>query len=164
MLIDSIVGMSLVVAGASKHWETEEFMLVLSATAANAAEVRHRLAEWLHVRAVPTSVIADVVLAVYEACANCVEHAYLDVAAGPMRVHATPTALGLIARVSDHGTWRAPTAILRGGRGIALIRAVSDTLTLTRTACETTVTMQFCWRDTDPAGEPGCGYEPSAVR
>ncbi|BBX34636.1 stage II sporulation protein E (SpoIIE) [Mycolicibacterium mageritense DSM 44476 = CIP 104973] len=148
--------------GAFEHCDNDEFVLVLPATAANAAEVRHRLAEWLHTRAMPTSTIADVVLAVYEACANCVEHAYQDVAAGPMRINATPTPEGVVVRVTDYGTWQPRTANLRGGRGIALMRTMSDTLTLTRTASETTVTMQFRWAEesTAPSSQAGADINP----
>ena len=131
--------------GAFEHCESDEFVLLLPAAAPNAAEVRNRLADWFHTNAVPTSVIADVTLAAYEACANCVEHAYRNIAAGPMHVNVTPTAVGLVVRIGDHGTWQPRTANLRGGRGIALMRAICDTLTLTRTASETTVTMQFRW-------------------
>lgn len=150
------------VIGELEHWVADEYVLKLPATAVNTVAVGRRLGDWLRASHVPVSTRAHVVLAVYEACANCVEHAYHDTVRGPMRVHAVPTATGLTVPVSDHGTWHCAATSARRGRGVPLMRALSHTLAMTRGATGTTVTLHFRWAGA-PRQASGAGADGYAV-
>ncbi|MGH3898963.1 MAG: ATP-binding protein [Pseudonocardiaceae bacterium] len=99
------------------------------ATARNAATLRRRLHDWLALD-LPADVVADLVLAVYEAIANAAEHAYADRADGPglMRLEAHRSADHILITVSDQGRWRPPTAGGFRGRGIPLMRLLTHNI------------------------------------
>ncbi len=92
------------------------------ATACNASVLRRQFHDWL-VLDLPTDVAGDLVLAVYEAIANAVEHAYTDHSdgPGPMRLEAHRAADHVLIAVSDEGRWRTPTGAGCRGRGIPLM-------------------------------------------
>jgi anti-sigma regulatory factor (Ser/Thr protein kinase) len=107
-------------------------------------DVRHRLAEWLRSEGVPDSLAADIVLVVNEACSNSVEHAYRGREPGTMRIEATIDERHLTVRVADSGSWKTPPADPgTRGRGLLLMRALSDRVELDGTAEGTTVGMRF---------------------
>ncbi|MEU3475907.1 ATP-binding protein [Rhodococcus sp. NPDC006774] len=93
----------------------------------------------------------DIVLAVYEAVVNAVEHAYRTPHDAPAHQHKTigldvlyrADTSSLQVTVADHGRWklRAPTGVR--GRGLILIRAVADSTHVDTAATGTTVTMQW---------------------
>lgn len=108
------------------------------------ADMRHRIAAWMQAAAVPESLMADIVLAVNEACANSIEHAYRGQRAGKLRVEARCDGAEVGVRTTDFGSWKAaPTNSGYRGRGLMLIRAVSDWLELDCTPTGTTVDMLF---------------------
>jgi anti-sigma regulatory factor (Ser/Thr protein kinase) len=82
----------------------------------------------------------DVLLSVCEAASNAVEHAqdppepFFDVAAEIDGVTVTVT-------VTDHGRWLPPTASAFRGRGLAMMRTLTDT-SVTTGAGGTTVTLR----------------------
>ena len=92
---------------------------------------------WLeHIRA-DRQATADLLTAVGEACANAVEHAY-GTAGGTISVCLAYQAPDVIAMITDTGRWRAARGRSRG-RGITLMRALSDEVTIDRTDTGTTV-------------------------
>jgi serine/threonine-protein kinase RsbW len=106
----------------------------LHADAGAAAHTRHEFAEWLSeffdLDPIRTS---DLVLAINEALANAAEYAYV-LANGPgtmdMYAEHDPASEKLRVRICDHGLWwrrpvASPTSRTRG-RGIPLMRALSD--------------------------------------
>jgi PAS domain S-box-containing protein len=114
------------------------------AIATRLTDVRHLLAEWLRSEGVPDSLTADIVLVVNEACSNSVEHAYRGREPGTMRIEATIDERHLTVRVADSGSWKTPPADPgTRGRGLLLMRALSDRVELDGTAEGTTVGMRF---------------------
>jgi anti-sigma regulatory factor (Ser/Thr protein kinase) len=74
----------------------------------------------------PQDRVVDMVLAVNEACANVVQHAYGE-GRGPLHLRGWRQRDGLVFEVSDNGTPVAkPLPGRLGGRGIPLIRELSE--------------------------------------
>jgi anti-sigma regulatory factor (Ser/Thr protein kinase) len=114
------------------------------ASADNLAGIRRRLAGWLRAADVPDELAADIVLVISEACTNSVEHAYRGHSVGTMLVEVEAVDGGVHARVGDSGSWKTPAAQPRnGGRGLPLIRAISDSVELHGTAAGTTLEISF---------------------
>jgi PAS domain S-box-containing protein len=114
------------------------------ATAEQLGDIRHELAAWMQTAAIPDDRIADIVLAVNEACANSIEHGYRGSAAGRVRVEGENDGARVHLTIIDDGSWK-PKAADPGarGRGLLLIRAVSDWLEMACTPSGTTVDMSF---------------------
>ncbi|HEU4362361.1 MAG TPA: SpoIIE family protein phosphatase [Mycobacterium sp.] len=114
------------------------------ATAGQLREVRHQLAAWLGAANIPATVSADIVTAVNEACENSVEHAYRGRNRGTMHVAATITCAQIQVQVADFGSWKAPPHDPgHRGRGLSLIRALSDRFELDHRGSGTTADMSF---------------------
>ncbi len=108
------------------------------------AVLRNRLKAWLRGVGTPDAFIADVVLAVGEASTNSIEHAYRERQPGTLRVEAEVEGHEIHIRVIDFGSWRTPTDQPNTrGRGLPLIRALSDVSALDSTVTGTTVAMSF---------------------
>ena len=107
-------------------------------------ELRHQLAAWLRGDGVSEERVADIVLAVNEAVANSIEHGYQGRRPGKVRVNGANDGACIHLKVTDKGRWK-PAATDPGvrGRGLLLIRAVSDWLELDCTPKGTTVSMSF---------------------
>lgn len=116
------------------------------AVATMAQQVRSWLGEAVQIDGVRT---ADITLATYEALANCADHAYRNAGSpGTMAVEVTCDHLGALVRVcvTDEGSWVDPgdePAALARGRGIHLMRALSDACTVQGTEHGTTVCLHF---------------------
>ena len=104
------------------------------------AQVRRIIRRWLHERSTPDSVVAEVTLAVNEACANAIEHAYSP---GPATflLDATIADGVLVVGVTDTGRWRAPRGQDRG-RGLTIMRSAMDDVDVTRSGEGTEVLMR----------------------
>ncbi|BBZ11550.1 SpoIIE family protein phosphatase [Mycobacterium branderi] len=114
------------------------------ADAVELADIRHRLIAWAREAAVPEDLCADVVLAVNEACANSIEHAYRGHQPAKVRVEAQCDGAQVRVQIFDSGSWKAvPADPGNRGRGLQLIRAVSDWLEMDCTPSGTTVDMTF---------------------
>lgn len=120
------------------------------AGAERAAQIRQELAEWLQQNfALDPEKSSDVLLAVYEALANASEFAYVDAPhPGPMHVRADydDTAAVLTVTVTDEGHWLTKTDDIDNparGRGIPLMRALSDHAAIDPTAAGTEVRLQW---------------------
>jgi anti-sigma regulatory factor (Ser/Thr protein kinase) len=89
------------------------------------ADVRNLLRRWLDDRGATPQEVSEITIAVSEACANAVEHAYSP---GPeaFEFEAKVEAGEVTLTVRDHGRWRPPRGQDRG-RGLTIIgRAMRD--------------------------------------
>ena len=111
--------------------------------------VRRRLRRWLDVLGWPEAEADDIVLAVNEAVANVVDHAYPPDQPGSASMHAwlstaTSTARRrVVVTVTDRGRWAAyhPSGVparLRG-RGLAMMQACMAEMHVQPSAAGTTV-------------------------
>jgi anti-sigma regulatory factor (Ser/Thr protein kinase)/putative methionine-R-sulfoxide reductase with GAF domain len=86
--------------------------------------VRRLVGRWLSRHRVEREVAIEITIAISEACANAVEHAY-GPGRGSFSVHAEQRGDFIEARVIDRGHWRAARGEHRG-RGLEIIRAAMD--------------------------------------
>jgi anti-sigma regulatory factor (Ser/Thr protein kinase) len=122
----------------------DRLVIEKDAAADQLSEIRHQLTAWARAAAIPERLAADIVLAVNEACANSIEHGYREHEPGMVRVEAENDGARAHLRIIDSGSWKAaPEDPGTRGRGLTLIRAVSDWLELDCTASGTTVDMSF---------------------
>ncbi|MBO0877531.1 MAG: SpoIIE family protein phosphatase, partial [Pseudonocardia sp.] len=117
--------------------------LEVAADAVQLAPIRRRLRAWLAGASVSPDTAADVVTAASEACTNSIEHAYRGRPDGRVTLIASvDEETGLSITVADTGTWKAPAADPgHRGRGITMMRALTDTVEIDRGAGGTTVRM-----------------------
>ncbi|MGH3524700.1 MAG: ATP-binding protein, partial [Mycobacterium sp.] len=114
------------------------------AAADQLSDIRHELITWMRAAAIPEELIADIVLAVNEACANSIEHAYRGHEPGKVRVEAENDGAQVRVRIIDTGSWKAtPSDPGHRGLGLQLIRSVCDWLELDCTPSGTTVDMSY---------------------
>ena len=115
----------------------DTFELELPAAPSSLKPLRIAMRRWLeHLRA-DRQATADLLTAVGEACTNAVEHAY-GPAGGTVSICLAYQAPDVIAVITDSGRWRAARGSFRG-RGITLMRALSDEVTIDRTDTGTRV-------------------------
>ena len=94
--------------------------------------IRRELSGWLAPLALSEEETADVVLAVDEAAANAVRHAYGPDMSGVVELTLWTEPGTLCVEVVDHGSWRPPAAPTQhgetgdGGRGIPLMSTMAD--------------------------------------
>ncbi len=100
-----------------RQWPARPMML---------ARVRQQLERWLALQGLDRTVATEVIIAVNEACANAIEHAYSP-GRGTFAVHAERAEDWIEIRVSDTGQWRSPRHESRG-RGLSIMRAAMDKL------------------------------------
>ncbi|MFD2419734.1 SpoIIE family protein phosphatase [Amycolatopsis pigmentata] len=105
--------------------------------------VRQTLRDWLEKCEVPPEVIQDILVACGEACANSVEHGHRDAPGGTIRLTAEVLADHLRLTIADTGRWKMPDdrSTTNRGRGLMLMRALMNHVTVTPTAGGTTVDM-----------------------
>jgi anti-sigma regulatory factor (Ser/Thr protein kinase) len=119
----------------------DEFSMLLGANPRELALLRRAIGDWAMRAGATLDIREDVVLAVNEAVANAMEHAY-----GPgdarVEVVASRSSLGALdLRVRDFGRWRTGRLDDGGGRGLALMRNLMDDVTVDTTPDGTTVRM-----------------------
>jgi PAS domain S-box-containing protein len=108
------------------------------------SDIRRQLSDWLRSISVPELLAADIVLVVNEACSNSAEHAYRGREPGTMRVEAAVDRKHIHISVVDSGSWKTPPADPgTRGRGLLLMRTLSEHVDLEGTAHGTTVGMRF---------------------
>ncbi|WP_405150307.1 SpoIIE family protein phosphatase [Sphaerisporangium sp. NBC_01403] len=107
------------------------------------APVRMALRDWLSRCELSPSVIQNVLVAVGEACANAIEHGHRDAVGHTVRLRAVATSADLHLTVSDSGRWKTPhpEANTHRGRGIALMHALMQQVTIQPGTAGTTVHM-----------------------
>jgi anti-sigma regulatory factor (Ser/Thr protein kinase) len=114
--------------------------LEVPAQPATLSQVRRALRRWLHERGAGQEDIGMLTLAVGEACANAVEHAYAPSPAG-FGLEATEEDGTVTIIVRDAGRWRLPRGQNRG-RGLTLMEATTDVLDVRQTEFGTEVVMR----------------------
>jgi serine/threonine-protein kinase RsbW len=89
--------------------------------------IRRELAGWLAPLSLTEDETAAVVLAVDEAAANAVRHAYGHGESGVVELTLWTEPGTLCVEVVDHGNWRPPVEPpATGGRGIGLMNSMAD--------------------------------------
>jgi anti-sigma regulatory factor (Ser/Thr protein kinase) len=132
-----------------------EVMLTMPARAEGVGVVRQALTGVADALDFDASVLADMKMAVTEACTNVVVHAYED--DGMLEVEMLAGEDGLTIVVRDHGAGIQPRPVRSGaaalGLGLPLIAALSDAFELRGSAgVGTEVRMTFAYaREHDPA-------------
>jgi serine phosphatase RsbU (regulator of sigma subunit)/anti-sigma regulatory factor (Ser/Thr protein kinase) len=121
--------------------------LELPAEPGSVATARHQLEHWLAETGDGRDDVLALKLALSEACANAVEHAYGPECGCTVRLSAWRSAGGVTIEVSDCGRWRAPRGSKRG-LGLGIIEELVDDLELERTSAGTTVRMHKAPADT----------------
>lgn len=120
----------------------------LPASADSAHAFRVRFTQWVSdTLPIHNERLPDIVLAVYEAVANTVEHAYtdrIDVGTTTIEGHYRYTTRTLDVTVADQGTWQPPQHSRDKGRGIALMNALCENADITTGPSGTTVSLR--WR------------------
>jgi anti-sigma regulatory factor (Ser/Thr protein kinase) len=103
----------------------DELRLELPATPAVLSRTRHILRRWLKAKGVDDVTAAEVVIAVNEACANAIEHAYPP---GPATFELSATEAGgeLAIAVRDSGRWRESQDPARRGGARMMSAAMTD--------------------------------------
>lgn len=114
--------------------------LVVPADPASLATVRRALGRWLRWTSVADADAYEIQVACGEACANAIAHAYPPGDAH-FAVRARSEDGDLVIEVGDFGSWQAPREGA-GGRGLALIEQLTDSLEIDRGAAGTTVRMR----------------------
>ena len=85
---------------------------------------------------------AAALLALHEACANVIEHAYGDSSGTLLNRGSSSVGTRHSIRVTDHGTWREPVDGTDRGRGVMLMRGLMDSATIVQHAEGTDVLME----------------------
>ncbi len=107
--------------------------LTLPARPENVAVIRHVLGAFAEALELPADVVADMRLAVTEACTNVVRHAYDEDEPGAIDVVIRPNGDRLDLIVCDSGRGIGPSPDLAGpGLGLPLIAALADAVELER--------------------------------
>lgn len=122
----------------SEHGHVEFVHRSWPADPAQLAVIRRELAGWLAPLSLTDDETADVVLAVDEAAANAVRHAYGPDESGAVELTLwteppadadTEAATTLCIEIVDHGQWQAPAERpVEGGRGIGLMSTMSESV------------------------------------
>jgi serine/threonine-protein kinase RsbW len=127
--------------------DAPELELTLPASADNVALVRHAVSAFVAEAGLASERVGDVLLAVTEACANAVVHAYEDAPGGPLVVCARRAEEELVVGVRDRGRGMRPRIDSPGlGLGLPVIMSLSDVVEIRPPADGaggTEVTMRF---------------------
>ena len=114
--------------------------LILRAEPGSLVAVRRALGRWLRASGVGDADAYEIQVACGEACSNAITHAYPPGEAH-FAVRASRDGDELSIEVSDFGAWRPPRGG-QGGRGLALIEQLTDSLEIDRGIAGTTVRMR----------------------
>jgi anti-sigma regulatory factor (Ser/Thr protein kinase) len=117
----------------------DQLSLTIPADPERLGAVRRNLGRWLSGHQVPKEDAEDMILAISEACANSIEHAY-GPGEGSVDIDAEVHDGEVTIVVRDRGRWRAPRNRDRG-RGLGFIEACMDSYRLTRGDAGTEVRM-----------------------
>jgi anti-sigma regulatory factor (Ser/Thr protein kinase)/putative methionine-R-sulfoxide reductase with GAF domain len=117
-----------------------ELHLRLPAQPKTLAHVRRVLRRWLISRGADEADVAEVTIAVSEACANAIEHAYSPAPAA-FELDATGNNGEVTVAIRDKGRWRPPRGSNRG-RGLSIMVAAMDDVQIDRTDTGTQIVMR----------------------
>ncbi|WP_333774028.1 SpoIIE family protein phosphatase [Streptomyces sp. IBSBF 3136] len=115
------------------------------AESAQLAPVRKALRSWLAQCDLLPGDVQNVLVAAGEACANAIEHGHRDAPGQAVRLRAEVRVDRLRLTVADSGLWKDPQPERNAhrGRGVALMRAMMQQVTITPGPSGTTVDMQM---------------------
>lgn len=107
--------------------------MAFPAESSQLAPVRRALRTWLAQCDLPAQTIQNVLVAAGEACANAIEHGHRDAPGDIVRLRAEAFVDNLRLIVADTGRWKSPKAEENAhrGRGVALMRAMMQQVTIT---------------------------------
>ncbi|MFI1654812.1 SpoIIE family protein phosphatase [Streptomyces sp. NPDC020472] len=108
------------------------------------ATVRQALRNWLDRCDLPPRTAQNALVAVGEACANAIEHGHRDSPGDAVRLRAEALGNELRLSVEDTGRWKRPDpgSHPHRGRGVTLMRALMQQVTITPGPAGTTVDMR----------------------
>jgi anti-sigma regulatory factor (Ser/Thr protein kinase) len=117
--------------------------LVFPADTGQLRPVRARLRDWLDGCGLATALAQDALVAAGEAVANAIEHGHRDNPGAEVRLLAAVTARRLRLTVTDTGSWLPPGPVPAPyrGKGITLMRALMDNVSISTGTDGTIVTM-----------------------
>lgn len=127
------------------------FSHAFPASPAELLGLREHLRGWLEDNGVPEDVERGVVLAVSEAAANAVEHGYRCDGAGLVTVVAHRLDGHLDISVRDEGAWQAASSETDRGRGLDIIRAIVEELSIRHEEGATVLHMRAATEGWSPA-------------
>ncbi|MFC9975772.1 SpoIIE family protein phosphatase [Spirillospora sp. NPDC127200] len=113
------------------------------AESAQLAPVRKALRGWLAQCDLPPGTVQNILVAAGEACANAIEHGHRDAPGDAVYFRAEAFVDDLHLRIVDTGRWKTPRPELNThrGRGMGLMRALMQQVTVTPGPSGTTVEM-----------------------
>ncbi|WP_311931822.1 SpoIIE family protein phosphatase [Microbispora sp. H11081] len=119
--------------------------MTFPAESSQLAPVRKALRSWLGQCDLPAQIVQNVLVAAGEACANAIEHGHRHAPGDIVRLRAEASVDNLRLTVADTGRWKAPQPEVNAhrGRGVALMRAMMQQVTITPGPSGTTVDMQM---------------------
>ncbi|GAA4811900.1 SpoIIE family protein phosphatase [Streptomyces ziwulingensis] len=117
--------------------------MAFPAESSQLAPVRQALRSWLAQCELPPHTVQNVLVAAGEACANAIEHGHRDAPGDTVRLRAEALVDDLRLTIADTGRWKTPRPELNThrGRGVALMRALMQHVTITSGDAGTTVDM-----------------------
>lgn len=102
-------------------------MLLFPPKPTQLSHVRDAVDRWLKPLPIPGDRAAEIILALNEAAANAIEHAYRGFTEPrAVSIEASISGAELVAVIADRGIWRPRRSRLDSGRGFILMRALSD--------------------------------------
>ncbi|MCE0762271.1 ATP-binding protein [Pseudonocardia kujensis] len=131
----------------------DELRIVRTAVADELSGIRSAVSRWGRCAGLSADVLVDLLLAVGEAAANAVDHAYRGGPPGPVEVDVQlrrrRSGSVIAARISDQGRWRPTSAgVARDrGRGLPMIRALAARLDVMATGRGTEVCLELAIPD-----------------
>lgn len=135
-LADTLIGFSLPLEDRNKR-----FLLRLGRCRPLLGFVRHDLRRWLDQCRLPAELVNEIVLACSEACANALEHP-AQAKRQLIEVEAELEGAEIELRVRDFGTWNERAGSGLRGRGLDMIRGLTDSLEILRTGQGTEIVMR----------------------
>jgi anti-sigma regulatory factor (Ser/Thr protein kinase) len=136
VIADDIAILTVQTVGLHELLEVE-----VPAEPAHLATSRHLIRRWVEANGGTDDDCAAFAIAVSEACANSIEHAY-----GPRKatVELRAALVDGVATVTirDHGEWQPPRDSNRRGRGIPIMREFMDDVSVERAETGTTVNLE----------------------
>ena len=127
-----------------------EAHFVLDSNAAEVPDLQAKLMDWCEDARLDGALAGKLTLAVVEAVNNSIEHAYGDEPGHPIRLHCLRNRDGISVEVRDKGKRfflppenpELPNPDAEGGRGWAIIRQCTDSLSCVREGDENVLTLR----------------------
>jgi anti-sigma regulatory factor (Ser/Thr protein kinase) len=118
--------------------------MTFPAESSQLAPVRQALRTWLERCQLPPQTAQSVLVAAGEACANAIEHGHRHTPGQPVRLRAEAYVDDLRLIIADTGQWKTPQpeANAHRGRGMTLMKAMMQDVTVSSGAAGTTVQMR----------------------